>query len=71
MINTSLKTVERFLEDNALNYRHLAIEAARGNTLPMVEIGGDLFVAKSDADRFTDRLQLRALSAATGGNGGL
>ena len=66
MINTTLRPVDRFLEDNGLNYRHLALEAARGNTLPLVEIGGDVFVAKSDGERFTDRLAYRAIGMSAG-----
>jgi hypothetical protein len=66
MINSTLRPIDRFLEDNSLNYRHLALEAARGNTLPLVEIGGDVFVARSDGQRFTDRLALRAIGTAAG-----
>ena len=66
MLRTNLTPADSFLGENQLSYRHLAIEAARGNTLPLVDIGGDLFVTEDACRRFLGRIHTRSFNAATG-----
>jgi hypothetical protein len=66
VIRTTLTPADAFLERDGLTYKHLALEAARGNVLPLVMIGTDIFVTETDAERFRGRLHIRAINAASG-----
>ena len=68
MIRTNLKPLDAFLQHNGLTCRHLALEAAKGNVLPLVEIGSDVFSTEEGCSRFLGRLHIRAYNGVHGIN---
>jgi hypothetical protein len=65
----TLRPLHEFLSANGLELRHLKALAAAGFPIPIVEIDGDRFVPRDEAQELIGRVKIRAMIAATSGDG--
>ncbi len=69
--NDTLRPLDEFLEANALELRHLTALANAGFLVPVVQIDGDRFIMRDEAQELIAKLRVRGLIAATSGEDGL